>query len=84
MAHFVRMNGNACGEVVVVNNEVLENKSFPESEPIGIAFCKSLYGEDTEWLQTSYNGTFRGRYAGVNLIYDSVSDEFKLAIEAAE
>ena len=59
MAHFVRMNGNACGDVIVVNNEVLENKPFPESEPIGIAFCKSLYGADTEWLQTSYNSKVR-------------------------
>ena len=77
MAHFVKMNNNICGEVIVVKNEVLENKPFPESEPIGIAFCKSLYGEDTEWLQTSYNATFRGKYAGVGDIYDPVEDVFK-------
>jgi hypothetical protein len=77
MAHFVRINDNTCGEVIVVNNEVLENKPFPESEPIGIAFCKSLYGEDTEWLQTSYNATFRGKYAGAGDIYDPVEDIFK-------
>jgi hypothetical protein len=77
MAHFVRMNDNTCGEVIVVNNEVLENKPFPESESIGIAFCKSLYGEDTEWLQTSYNATFRGKYAGTGDIYDPVEDVFK-------
>ena len=76
MAHFIQMNGNTCGQVIVVNNDVLENKPFPESEPIGIAFCKSLYGEDTEWLQTSYNGTFRGRYAGSGSIYDPIKDEF--------
>jgi hypothetical protein len=75
MAHFVRMRGNSCEEVVVVNNEVLENKEFPESEPIGIAFCKSLYGEDTEWLQTSYNANFRGMYAS-GCIYDPALDEF--------
>ena len=77
MAHFVKMNGNFCGQVTVINNEVLENKPFPESEPIGIAFCKSLFGEDTEWLQTSYNGNFRGRYAGPGMIYDAELDEFK-------
>ena len=77
MAHFVRINDNTCGEVIVVNNEVLENKPFPESEPIGIAFCKSLYGENTEWLQTSYNATFRGKYAGSGDIYDPVEDVFK-------
>ena len=71
MAHFVQMNGNTCRQVIVVNNEVLENKPFPESEPIGIAFCKSLYGADTEWLQTSYNSNFRGKYAGPGMIYNS-------------
>jgi hypothetical protein len=77
MAHFVKMNGNFCGQVTVINNEVLENKPFPESEPIGIAFCKSLYGADTEWLQTSYNANFRGKYAGSGMIYDPVLDIFK-------
>jgi hypothetical protein len=76
MAHFVRMNGNTCGYPIVVNNETLENKPFPESEPIGIAFCKSLYGEDTEWLQTSYNSNFRGTYAGPGMIYDPELDIF--------
>ena len=76
MAHFVKMNGNFCGEVIVVNNEVLENKPFPESEPIGIAFCKSLYGENTEWLQTSYNGNFRGVYACPGDIYKPELDKF--------
>jgi hypothetical protein len=64
------MIGNTCGQVIVVNNEVLENKTFPESESIGIAFCKLLYGEDTEWLQTSYNANFREAYAGPGMIYD--------------
>jgi hypothetical protein len=62
--------------VIVVNNEVLKNKPFPESEAIGIAFCKSLYGENTEWLQTSYNGNFRGQYAAPGMIYDPVNDVF--------
>lgn len=77
MAHFVKLNSNNIIErVIVVNNEVLENKEFPESENIGIAFCKSLYGEDTNWLQTSYNANFRGRYAGVGMTYNQVTDEF--------
>ena len=77
MAHFAKVNSdNIVEQVIVVNNDVLENKEFPESEPIGIAFCKSLYGEDTNWLQTSYNGNFRGRYAGMGMIYDAQKDEF--------
>jgi hypothetical protein len=77
MAHFARVENNIVREVIVINNEVLENKAFPESEPIGIAFCKSIYGADTEWLQTSYNSNFRGAYAGSGMIYDSINDEFK-------
>ena len=76
MAHFARIEDNIVREVIVINNEVLENKPFPESEPIGIAFCKSLYGADTNWLQTSYNATFRGKYAGSGYIYDAELDIF--------
>jgi hypothetical protein len=77
MAHFVRVENNIVREVIVINNEVLENKPFPESESIGIAFCKSLYGTDTEWLQTSYNANFRGTYASSGMIYDPELDIFK-------
>jgi hypothetical protein len=77
MAHFVRIENNVVKEGIVVNNETLENKPFPESEAIGIAFCKSLYGEDTEWLQTSYNANFRGIYAGVGSIYNPDLDVFQ-------
>ena len=76
MAHFAKIENNIVTQVIVINNEVLENKSFPESEPIGIAFCKSLYGADTNWLQTSYNSNFRGAFAGYGLIYDPVLDIF--------
>ena len=77
MAHFAKINNeNIVEQVIVINNEVLENKEFPESEPIGIAFCKSIYGEDTEWKQTSYNANFRGRYVSSGMIYDPVKDEF--------
>jgi hypothetical protein len=78
MAHFAKMNGSIVQQVIVVNNSVLENKPFPESEPIGIAFCKSLYGADTEWLQTSYNENFRGKFASIGGIYDPVLDIFTI------
>jgi hypothetical protein len=80
MAHFARIEDNIVREVIVVNNETLENKPFPQSEPIGIAFCKSLFGEDTEWLQTSYNANFRKRYAGSGMIYDPIKDEFTFPV----
>ena len=81
MAHFARIQDSIVREVIVINNEVLENKPFPQSEPIGIAFCKSLYGADTNWLQTSYNSNFRGRYAGIGSIYNQVLDKFYPTVE---
>lgn len=77
MAHFAEIKENKVVRVIVVHNEIVEDKSFPESEPIGIAFCKSLYGEDTEWLQTSYNNNFRSVYANPGFLYDPITDEFK-------
>jgi hypothetical protein len=76
MAHFAKMNGNTVEQIIVVKNSVLEDKPFPESETLGIAFCKSLFGEDTEWLQTSYNSNFRGKYAAIGNIYNAELDEF--------
>lgn len=71
MAHFARINNGVVSQVIVVNN-----KEVPD-EATGVAFCKSLFGEDTEWIQTSYNANFRGIFAGVGMIYDPVEDIFK-------
>lgn len=76
MAHFARVEDGIVREVIVVNNEVLLDDNGVEQESIGIDFCKSLYGADTEWVQTSYNGNFRGKYAGSGDRYDAELDEF--------
>jgi len=70
MAHFAQIKNGVVTNVIVVNNEEVPD------EATGIAFCKSLFGEDTEWVQTSYNASFRGRFAGSGMIYDPVADEF--------
>jgi hypothetical protein len=77
MAYFAKIENDIVTEVIVINDEVVENKDFPESEPIGIIFCRSVYGEDTEWLQTSYESNFRGIYAGIGMVYNSTKDEFE-------
>lgn len=76
MAHFARIENGIVGEIIVVNNEVLLDENEIEQESIGIAFCKSLFGEHTEWVQTSYNGNFRGKYAAAGDLYDSKNDLF--------
>ena len=78
MGHFAMLDeNNVVTQVIVINNnELLTQKiatseegyisvSTVESEKKGIEFCQSLYGADTRWVQTSYNGNFRGKYAGI-------------------
>jgi hypothetical protein len=76
MAHFAQLDeNNVVIRVIVVNNNELMDGA-DESEAKGISFCQSLYGADTRWVQTSYNGNFRKRYAGVGFLYDPVLDIF--------
>jgi hypothetical protein len=84
MAHFAQLDeNNVVVQVIVINNnELLTQKivttdegfinvSTVESEEKGMDFCKSLYGADTNWVQTSYNGSFRGKYAGIGDTYEN-------------
>jgi hypothetical protein len=74
MAHFAELDDNNIVKRVVVvhNNELLIDGI--ESEQKGIDFCVAHYGG--RWIQTSYNATFRGIYAGIGCIYDEALDEF--------
>lgn len=74
MAHFAKLENNIVQEVIVVNNEVLLDSEGVEQEAIGATFCEELFGGT--WIQTSYNGNFRARYAGVGMIYDEARDAF--------
>lgn len=77
MAHFAQLDDKSLViNVIVVSNATIDNLPFPESEPVGVAFCKSLYGADTIWKQTSYNANFRKNYAGIDDTYDPVLDAF--------
>ena len=75
MAHFAQIDeNNIVLQVIVVNNDVISNLPFPESESVGVSFCQSLFGG--EWKQTSYNNNFRGNYAGIGYTYDATNDVF--------
>jgi hypothetical protein len=80
MAHFARIEDGIVKEVIVVNNEVLLDESGMEQESLGVAFCKSLFGNETEWLQTSYSGSFRGLFAGHGTKYNAELDTFEVEI----
>ena len=77
MAHFAELDtNNVVLRVIVVSNEMILDANGQESETVGIAFCHSLFGSDTVWMQTSYNGNFRKNYAGIGHTYDSARNAF--------
>lgn len=76
MAHFAQLDdSNVVTQVIVVHNNELTVDGV-ESEEKGIEFCQSLFGTNTYWKQTSYNGSFRKRYAGQGFTYDFQLDAF--------
>jgi len=79
VAHFAKVENNIVETVIVVSNDDCNNLDFPESEPVGQAFIASL-GIEGQWLETSYNANFRGKYAGIGDTYDADADEFVLPV----
>ena len=75
MAHFAQMANGRVVNVIVVSNDDCGGGDFPASEAAGQAFIASI-GLAGEWKQTSYNGNFRGTYAGIGFTYDAVTDTF--------
>lgn len=66
MAHFAELdNNNIVLRVIVVPNS---------EEAHGCEWCASLLGG--RWLQTSYNATIRGKFAGIGDQYDPISNTF--------
>jgi len=77
MAHFAGLDeNNVVTQVIVVSNDDIKDVNGNEVEEIGVAFCKKLLGADTNWKQTSYNNTFRVRYAGIGYSYNEELDAF--------
>lgn len=86
MAYFAELNdNNVVTQVISVADEfcMVDGK---EQEEAGIAFCKSLFGENTKWVQTSYNTRqgehllgktpLRKNYASPGFIYDKDRNAF--------
>ena len=93
MAHFAKLDDNnvvlevnalSNHELVISKNTVDENGnvtvSLVESEDKGIAFLTAWSGGHTNWKQTSYNATFRGKFAGIGDTYDADANEFRAPV----
>ena len=75
MAHFARIDNNVVRQVIVISDDAVPDPA-PDNEAAGQAFITDVLGLAGEWKQTSYNGNFRGRYAGLGYTYDPALDEF--------
>ena len=62
MSHFAKIDSNN-----IVENVIVAEQDFINSGVVGDAFL---------WVQTSYNGSFRGKYAGVGDTWDKVNEVF--------
>ena len=62
MSHFAEIDENG-----VVKRVIVAEKNFINT---------GYVGDEFNWIQTSYNGSFRKRFAGVGFTYDKVNDVF--------
>jgi len=74
MAHFAQIDDNdMVVQVLVLDNEFITYDGA-EQELVGVGFLKGIFGG--EWIQTSYNNSFRGKFAQVGGTYDRATDTF--------
>jgi hypothetical protein len=64
MSHFAKVIDGVVTEVIV------SEKDFINSGTVGDEFL---------WVQTSYSGSFRGKFASTGDTYDKVNDKFIIA-----
>ena len=78
MAYFAQVDeNNIVLQVVSVDNKDITINGI-ESEQSGIDFLTSL-GLGSNWIQTSFNGSIRNKFAGIGDVYDPIEDVFTLA-----
>ena len=74
MAHFAKLDeNNVVTQVITFSNEEV-NANGGELSTEAENFVSARHGGT--WKQTSYNGNFRGRFAGIDFTYDVSKDEF--------
>ena len=77
MAYFAQIDEDGTVlQVISVSNTDAPDPAPTHSEPLGQAFITDTLGLPGAWRQTSFNGTFRRRYAGLGHTYDADRDAF--------
>ena len=76
MAHFALVDeNNVVVQVVVISNADMIDANGIEQESLGIELCQTIVGPG-RWIQTSYNGSFRGHFASPGTPYSESLDRF--------
>lgn len=77
MAHFAKLNEqNEVTTVVVISNDDLIDANGVEQEHLGISVCKKIFGENTRWVQCSFNSRIRRTFPAIGFIYEPTVDAF--------
>ena len=77
MAHFAQLDADSkVINVIVVGDQNCLGDGGVESEQVGIDFCRSIFGPDTNWAQTSVNRRIRKNLAEIGYTFDHERNAF--------
>jgi hypothetical protein len=76
MAHFAEVIDGVVQRVIVITDSDAPDPAPEHSELLGQAFIRDGLRLPGEWVQTSYNNTFRAHYAGIGYTWDAENDVF--------
>ena len=68
MAHFAQIDENNIVQQILVVPDDQQHR--------GNDYLSIDLGLGGEWIQTSYNANFRGKFAGTGDVYDPINDVF--------
>ena len=79
MAHYARINSeNIVTYVTPIPNEIITDENGVEHEELAFNHLYTTIPDsiNDRWVKTSYNGNFRGRYAGIGYTYNESLNVF--------
>jgi hypothetical protein len=76
MAYFAEVQDGIVQRVIAISNSDAPDPATQHSEPLGQAFIRDVLGLAGDWVQTSYNDSFRAHYAGIGYVWDAVNNVF--------
>lgn len=78
MAHFAHIDeNNLVTQVIVIGNEITDPEDTgTDNEQLGKDFISDTLGLAGTWIQTSYNNSFRDKFAAIGDTWDADAEQF--------